>query len=716
MFTYNTRTELLPEGTRFIEKDIILFNYSYTGDIVFQVDAVLKTPGFGFVIQEDDGDVQAADNIVLISFSTDNSYKVITKNGGEQLTAAYQFIEAATNLYEDMTTLFFKKHNDVLTVYKGIRMDDGHYEELKLMTYHMAYDMDRYWIGIYSNSGNFVKFASVKTEAPSNWISNVSNAGGGRIQWIRDGFTIDEAEYDIEVEAIDVPMKAGRYWFDYETTNPDIKAYIYETYRKQTDTKRPREEIEETMVDEVKNILNEDKSFILTEDHNINVKFKGKWGTVTNICIKNDKRAGFIETEYGTTTRPGSRLAFDLNKIKKIRLGGIIYSIPTVDVGEARTYSIFRRGDLNIALQDPLQLNKEFLLEFTTDTNIVTLDGEAYLALNDPADILYMFDNVTADITEFIVTLADGEEINILLQKTIKLTVSNTIQSPILVIGENGEPFDLSSSYRKLATIEPQLELFNTYNKILLQYVPYIGNAEIKLYGIPYSTYVDEEGMRRTTIVDKTANRIEDMATVYTEIPYTPDPALLLKRIIKIPTDIKNQYQYIAVAYNGIIDYRYIFTNWEREIYNLEEDPRVHLLATPMNTKTDLIIYGIADSDLFNEDLLYYIQDDDYETSIDIPAYAYDIIDPSQYRINNLNKVILDTEKEYKYLIIDYLKKDSYAINEKSSYYQVDIATNQIKLDISYDAREDGMTTQTYKVLSVGDISNGDFVALELNE
>lgn len=708
MFIYNTRTELLSEGTKFIEKDIIMFDYSYSGDMVFQVDASLKTPGFGFVIQEDDGDIQNAENIVLITFSTDNTFKVITKNGGEQITVAYQAVEGATNIYEDRTTLFFKKHEEALSVYKGIRMDDGHFEEIKLMTYHMPYDMDRYWIGIYSNGGNIVHFASIQTEAPSNWISNVINAGGGRIEWIKDGFTIDEAEFDIEVEAMEVPMKKGRYWFAYKTDNPDIKAYIYEAPRRTTDNagKRSRETILNTMTDEMKNLVNEDGSFYIRQDCTVNIKFKGKWGTVTNICIKNDKRADFIETEYGSTVRPGSRLLFDLTKIAYIRLGGVLYNIPTPDMGEWRGYSLFRRGKQDVGILAPLKVGDTFLFEFNTADGAVTLNGNTYATLDDPDTRLYAFDNVSADITEFIVTLVTGEKVNILLQRTIKEMVPATIQSPILVTDKNEEPLDLSSSYRKLAIIKPQLELFNAMNKITLAHYPYMGNTDLVIYGINGS------------MIHKNAETIKAMADNYVEIPYRPDPAMLMKRTIKLPQEIRAQFKYIAVAYNGIADYRYIFTNWEREVYYLEENPFIYLSADPLHTNADIYVYGIKNPDYFNEDLLYYIQDDDYETSVDIPIYDYDQLEyQTDYRINSVNKVVIDDSilSKYKYLVIDYLKKDSYAINERSGNYYIDIATEQAKVNISYDAK-DGAVTRTYHVLEMDAVTNGDFVALELKD
>ena len=734
MFTYNTRTELLSKGTRFIEKDIILFDYSYTGDIAFQVDALLTTPGFGFVIQEDDGgDKQTSDNIVLITFSNDNSYRVILKNGGEQATAINQFVEAPVNLYdENGITLFFRKHNEVLSVYKGIRMEDGHFEELKLMTYHMQYDMDNYWIGIYSNSGNLVRFASAQTEAPSNWVTNVINAGGGRVKWIEDGFTIDEAEYDIEVESMDIPMSAGTYWFDYETDNPNMEAYLYPAKRKDTDKKRSREDILETMKDEEKNILENNGRFHLPTDCTINIKFKGKWGTVKNICLKNDKRESFIETGYDSTVRPESRLRFDLSKISKIHIKGVIWEIPLQDIGESRSYAIFRRGQFNIPLTGKITLNEEHIFEFNTEDNILTVDGTCVETLSDPSMILYAFENVTADIYEFVITTAEGEEINILLQRTLRTTVTNTIDSPIIVTDENDEPLNLSSSYRLLAITKQKLELFNALNGITLSCYPDITDKNsIHIYGIPYSLEI-ENGQRKP-IINKNAETIQEMAEQYTEIPYTYDPAMLLKKIIKIPYSIRSKYQYIVVSYKAIENKRYIFTNWEREVYDLEKSQRIYLSAPALDLKTEVIVRGISDENLFNEDLLYYIPDDDFETSIDLAAADYTILnkDNDEYQINKLQKVIVDTDtlKKYKYLIIDYLKRDSYAINEKDSYYQIDITPSGTIVHIYYDADEEtGMVTRKYNVIRMDDmlgqnsseeyreIQNGDFVTLELTE
>lgn len=725
MFVYNTRTEI-DHGTKFIEKDVILFDYSYTGDIVFQVDAVLETSGFGFVIQEDTvSDVQTSDNIVLITIGNDNSYKVILKNNGEQTTAIDHFIDAAVNVYGNgLTTLFFKKHNATLSVYKGIRQEDGSYQEIKLFSYTMQYDMDHYLIGIYSNAGNTVAFASVKTEAPTNWISNVINAGGGRIQWIRNGFTIEEAEYDIEVEAEDIPMKPGTYWIGYETDNPDMKAYVYHGERKHTATKRLRADIIETMDDEIKNLLQEDGSFTLESDSAINIKFKAKWGTVTNICLKNDKFAEFVETGYGITTRPRSQLKFDLNLIDKIHIKATILSLPTQDSGEARDYYIFRRGEDETAVTGMIHVGQEQTYDFTTADGLLKVNGSNFKYFRSEDPELTAFNNVTANITEFIITLANGEVIDILLQKTFKYSVPSTITSPILVVDSNNEPLDLSSSYRLLAKKETKLELFNAQNPIKLSYDTDISYPDIHVYGIP-KTRITEEGELRVNI-HKDTTTIQEMADHYKEIAYTIIPEDILKRTIKIPYEIREKYQYIAVSYQAITDHRYYFTNWERELFNLKEEDRIYLEHAPLDPTADIIVYGIEDETLFNQDLLYDVNDISMETSIDLSAYTYDILDPDDYTVNALNKVVIGTNllKKYRYLVIDYLKAESYAVNETDDNYELDIASADTQFQIMYDST-DGFTTESYRVLTIDKllqkadeyaIETSDFVVLETTQ
>ena len=703
MFEYNVRTEI-QNGTKFIEKDIIMFDYVYSGDMVFQVEANLKTPGFGFVIKEFAEEVgQEADNIVLIKFSNDDSYQVILKDGTKQVTAEDRFITSAVHVYSDSDVIFFfKKFDTTLSVFKGIRNADGTYNEIRLASYIMKYDMNEYKIGIYSNAGNTVKFASIKSPAPSNWISNVMNAGGGRIKWIKHGFTIEEAEYDIEVEAETIQLKAGTYWFDYECDNPDMKAYIFnapvdpstDEYRRTTKT------IEKTKVDENKNLLQEDGKLVLDINSTVNIKFKGKWGTVTNICVKDNKNSGYIETSYGVTTREKSKITVDLTKVVSFHVEANILSVPFYEPNQIRPYDLFRRGEQAID-NILIPYNEYHSYDFSISDNILLVDGEFRYEFNDPSETMILFDNITAIIRDFTITLNDGRTGNVLLRKTMKAVVSRDIKSPIMAVNHNNEPYDLSSAYRKIAVVEKKIDLFNALNGITLTCYPDITNSELKVYGIPLSVQT-VDGFKYP-VIDKTANKIDDLAMIYTEIPYELDRSMLIKKTIKIPYEIRKQYKYIAVEYNAIKEFKYYFTNYEREIYKLDEVNRIYLNSTPLSTKDGIVVFGIKDESLFNEDLLYYVKNKNMCDTIHMCTYDanYDIIDPTEYSVNDVNRVIIGSDilSQYKYIIIDYLKDNSYTVNETEDYYEVEISTNEVKSTIVYDSK-DGKITEPYRQLT----------------
>lgn len=695
MFEYNARTETI-NGARFIEKDVILFDYSYTGDVLLQADVNLASSGFGFVIVEDEiNESVASANKYLIKINSDDSYHIFYRVGSEQHLVDRGFFMSATRVYSEKDViLFFRKTGDKLLVNKAVRNEDGIYQEIPLISYVMSYDMENYKIGIYSNGGNTVKFFSISTEAPSNWITNIFNANGGRIKWIKNGFQIEEADFDIEVEAENIWLKAGTYWFDYKTTNPDIKAYVFESYRKLTDEKRPLSEINETRIDELKNILNEDKSFTLAEDHAINIRFRGKSGTIKNICIKKNKNDGFVETKYGSIYRDPSRITFDLTKIKGVKIKAIVESIPEQDLDQPWVYHIFKRGE-DVVPMSLMITDEERYYEFTTSTGKLTVDGRDLATLRN-GNTLSAFFNVTARILELIIVTQSGEEINVLLQKTFRKTINGSITSPILVTIKNDEPLDLSSSYRKSIKSEIVTEKFHAYNPIKLKYDIVLTDPEIKIYGVKANS--DNREL----------------------IEYRPSQKEIMNKAIKLPSEIKLKYYWIFVEYNTITSTKYIFTPWEREVYDLEKDGKIYLSKSVLNDSGNIIVYGIRDKELVNEDLIYHIPSDNIVNSIDLCCSEYSIMPESQYRITSLNKLVPDTEaiQDFKYLIIDYLKLNSYAINNKRDYWEIEISSTANDYKIYYDSK-DGLVTSEFQVLSVpdikieNDIEEDDFIVLE---
>ena len=76
-------------------------------------------------------------------------------------------------------------------------------------------------------------------------------------------------------------------------------------------------------------------------------------------------------------------------------------------------------------------------------------------------------------------------------------------------------------------------------------------------------------------------------------------------------------------------------------------------------------------------------------------ADEYEKIDSSNYSINYDTSTITMTEDMssiYDELIVEYKKKDSYAINYNkiTDMYEIDVSTNQLDVLVHYDSHEDG--------------------------
>lgn len=712
MFEYNARTEPI-NGVQFIEKDIIMFDYLYTGDVFLQCGALLKNSGFGFIIAEyENRPIEQSTNMYLVKFHDDDSYQVLSKVGTQQQTIIDQFIWSATHIYEEEEVyLFFRKTQNRLTVTKAVPEGNGHYREITLMEYTMAYDMDKYKIGIYSNSGNSIRMLAIQTEAPSNWVTNVFNANGGRIQWIPRGFTIEQSEYDIEVETQNIILEPGKYYISYETDNPNMQCYVYESYRRNPDVKRSMEEILETKDDDAKQIL-ENNSFILKEKHAVNMKFKGKWGTVKNIAIKLHEFDDFVETDYESVHREPSCIKFDLNKIAHIKLRGIVTKVPDQDPSEDPTYYIFQRGENTVQLDTDIKLNNEYVYEFTTNNGQLKINGREYKTLSDQAKELRAFYNVTGEIYELILTFKDGHVVNVLIQQTTKTILSNEIDSPVIVLNEEEEPMDLSSSYRLITTIEKRYELFHSYNPIKLTYRPDITNAAIKVYGIKPGVYINTKG-----------ENIQQIAESYTDIPYTSKKYDLLHGTIKLDDSIKQFYKWIIIEYNAITETKYWFTNREREIYDMQDNVLIYLNQTPLDMTEGFDIYGVLKDEDINLDLLYYVPDVAAENLIDMSCYQYDRIPrrsedgTEQYKLTEKGRLIVtdDIINKYRYIIIDYLKKNSYAINKTKNGLEVDIASFDNEYSVLYDS-VDGRVTNKYSIIPISQLKKSENNAIEGNE
>ena len=181
-----------------------------------------------------------------------------------------------------------------------------------------------------------------------------------------------------------------------------------------------------------------------------------------------------------------------------------------------------------------------------------------------------------------------------------------------------------------------------------------------------------------------------------------------------MPSDIKLKYHWIIVSYNAIQEEKYVFTPWEREIFDIRKNTQIYLEHTPLDVTGNCIVYGIKDETYFNQELLYHIPGPTFENSVDLCCYQYTIISPEKYKITTSDKLAFDREtlQGYQYLIVDYLKKDSYSVNKKGARWEVEISSKENEYLIMYDSKDELVTT-AFQTLSIDTLKTDDKIPLE---
>ena len=186
---------------------------------------------------------------------------------------------------------------------------------------------------------------------------------------------------------------------------------------------------------------------------------------------------------------------------------------------------------------------------------------------------------------------------------------------------------------------------------------------------------------------------------------------------IKLDKTEKDKYKYILVEYTHCDNYKIEFTNYEREIFDLKEEQNLYISSTPSDVVGGIIVYGIPKDQKIFRDYIYRIPNIRAINSIDYCAPIYTTLLSDSYTVSEANKIILNAgiRSQYDYLIVDYLKNNNYAINERDSYYEVDVATDYDKCIIIYDSTESEVTN-SYKRLDLQNIKQDDFIVLRKRE
>ena len=540
MFLKNSRVER-KNGIRFYEQDIMTSEYLFTSDLIVELEIDYFSPGAGIVLLEDqESTIDKVNNAYIFKIGV-NDFTVIHKYHIYQDTV----LHVSNNIAPPKMglKLTFVKTGRMVELLSGDR-SIGHY----MLPKHM----DRYHLGFYSNAGNVFKTASIASGMPNNWIVNIKNTNGGRIFFYKDGFNIENCEYDAEIEQPKVFLPKGRYHLTYDKNEidgkNDITSYVFLSE-------------DERFNDEKKNLLDENNVLILEEDSHVNIKFKGTSGGIQNISIKSNIKDVYVSTGASAVTTAGSEMVIDLDGLKMVQWKGVVESIPEYEsYTDVRDYGIIATKERNYLIDEfGLVFEMEYLYKldveemkldvFVADTE--ELHKTIYIALTDEDDNkLSVFKNINGFINEIIIRRVTGEEINVLLQKTSKIYVPAAIKGPIVITDRDYIPLELSSSHRESDGLYVftnwERELFDITRPIRLENPIANISGNIRVYGILPDAILNPDKI--LTIQDE-IDSIDLYADKYEII--TEDNFLIdyYGNKIYLSDEVKERYKEIVIDY-----------------------------------------------------------------------------------------------------------------------------------------------------------------------
>lgn len=559
MLQPNSRINL-ENGIKFYEQDILFDNYIYTGDFDIALTLDYASTGFGVGLTNSEGKTLTDKEEVLLFKMGQKSVDVIHMNkDAQKILATYNSAYAKT--YTEDLKYILQKRGSEFTLYIG---------EQKICDFKASNDFNTYNLIYYSNKDNIIKNINIASSIPYGWVTNMQNTNGGYIWFYRDAFEFKHCQGEAEIEQPDIYLNYGKYYLKYETEGDcDIIPYIFLSE-------------DERLLDERKNILNPiDNSFKIDKSQKISLKFEGTSGKIKKIRITTQKDNEYIRTSPDKGDKVeinGSKINLLLDFIESAEWTGIIKNTPGNTHNNPIDYSLIQFGVNSYGLFD-LDIAQEVEYRYKYKDKKITIEnsyGRVIKEIKITTNTLTIFRNVNAIIKNFIITDIYGNNTNIIVENTIKKYAPGTVYSPIIVLDENEQPLDLSSSFR-------------IYNK------------------------------------------------------------------------------------NGR-DY-YWFTNVEREYF--EPAHMIRLTKQPSDKAGTIIVYGIKKESDTNMNNILRIPKEGLDT-IDAFANYYDILFEKDLRyINKQYKEIQLTDiSDYKLIIVDYLKEDSYAINYRHEFnsYEIDIS------------------------------------------
>lgn len=662
-------------GCYFYDQDIIILDYTYSGDSRIKLKLDYVNPGFGILLIEDSESKFNSEKQYMFKLG-DDDYAVLEKIKDVQTQLEYstiQFKHLLKNAY-----LVLEYENGKATFYIEI----NNKKELEIIK-DFNIEFDSYKIAIYSQYGNTVESLQVFSGLPVGWAANVISTIGGRLYYYDNTISFENCTYEAQTETDFIKLKAGTYYLKYNSTG-DIKAAIFASSDPDIELSK-------------KNILKDNK-IILAEDSFVSVHFYGKNGTVSNISLQETLNSSYLPSSGNGSIQEGSYLHFNLDNISSIILSIKIEEVPE---SENLSYYYFKYGD---RIFTPKDFPIGEYIDVIYDRKTLTIKyADKTIRLNRyNSNTLDMFYNLNAYIKKLIVINKDNKEENLLTVSESYSHITNELESPILCLDKNDEPFDLSSSYREIIIPNVHIDMFNKYNPMKLSH-------QLNTYQLEDIQVI---GIKEHCQINPNAKNFDDFIISETGFQYIDfNPAININielNSLLYEKEIRDKYKYIAILYPTAHKYIYKFTNWAREYFDNKNN--VLQLAHPiLNTFNNINIYGLNKKP--NLDLFYRVRPDKETSDIKLTINNYDIIDNSTFDIDFTKNKIELKNNNYKYYIVEYLKKDSYCINDlkynillnkdSSNLYEVKIATNKEDFRLIYDQDEKTKAINKYKLTDI---------------
>lgn len=692
-FSEDSRTEKREDGLFFYEQDILYSAYLLSGDVTVDLYARFEMPGLGFVLAEDNelGFRQAVHRYLFDIGSYE--FNVYEKHNMAQNTAETNSCTVTPAENEKIHLRFQMKKKNV-KVYHISENDAGKEVQELIGSHKLTRKFDTYRMGIYSNAGNTVSDVAFQQNAPDNWEVSTKNIRGGLVTFFQDGFKFEKCMQDAEIEQDKIHLKQGVYYLRFDRHDIDgvcdIQAYLF-PYR--ASRGKDGRISDYSMEDPKKNMIDKHGVIHINDEGDYDLKFKGTSGKITRIAIMDKEKSDYVQTHESEAKTDGSNIEVSLNDLEKVEWDGVILDVPEyLDLRKPCPYAILLTDDMNVNLGNFL-VEKGKQYHYVYDCDIHTLraykeDGVEQAAIfvifdsKGPKDKITIFKNVSGTAYNLTLTYKGNRNpVNVNLQKTYRAYVPSTITGPILVTDPDGESYNLSASHREIVEPKWRIDYFGKNQKEMrLKHNTVSFMAKVELYGIP-----------KDAKIHKDETEIQDFCKE--AIPISMANGDLVGNKIIMMDSIRNQFSYIAVHYASSEDYTYLFTNYEREIFDAAN--YVVLDSLPAQNDESLFVYGIPEDGEVYDDYVYRIPNESMINSIDLYASKYDIIPSNLYTvISSTGEVQFDKslENKYKSYVIDYLKRNAYAINydDKNGQYAVDISSEDPSVILHYEMDSDG--------------------------